>query len=869
MLTRSLFGSLFTLLLLIMTERAVACGKLIWSCPYSEDAVRFFQDTLPPSDDLGLNFPVDYYAEDSSVVNVEGEEILLYGKARVVYGPMEVNGDFIAFSMTNFTARAIGKRDSLGRVVERATFKDGDTQFQEDSLAYNFNTQRGISYGVRTDQGEAYLLSDISKKAANNWISVGRGRLTTCNAENPHYHFQLSRAMVIPDEKVVSGPLFMKFRKIPTPLALPFGFFPNKQEASQGILLPGYGNANEKGFFIQNLGYYMPISKYADTKFMFDVYTRGSWAVRNVSNYKRLYKYSGNFNISRVVNLNSLPELPDYGKSTNFNIQWTHNQDPRARPNSTFSASVNMGSLNNFRNNLNTSQTDFLSSTFSSRIQWTKRWPETPFNMGLTAGHTQNTQSRNVQVTLPTASLNMSRITLGRLAKNNLRLKRTLDNIGLTASGDFSNTVSENASMYAISKLDSLWLSSRNGLRLQAQASTTMRAKQYGTLTLSVNSTLTNTFKYLYGQTAPGGESLQLDTLYGLRSALNWNASGSFNSRLYGTFNLGNKTALKAIRHMVQWNMGASYSPEMNVQQGMYSSTGDFLGYNPFDIAAFSPQNSVEQLNINWSSTNNLEAKVRDNSSIKMTYRKVKLVESWKKSLSWNTLADSLQLSNLSMSAFTTIAGRINLNYNSTYSFYDRDSLGREVNRYLMDTQSKLMRMEGTNLALGFQLKSKNKNNTPDRADTQPTAAEEELIAKNGDNLVDFSVPWTFNLNYNIRVSQAWNVLSQRDSVTFKQAVTFSGDVTLMKHFAISFNSGYDMSNPRYETLQFSDFGLRDFTTTNLGLHVDLHCWELSMNYVPFGQRQSYMIQLNIKSALLQDLKIQRRGNLGDPGYLY
>lgn len=863
------FYSLFTLLLLIMAWDDSCHATAHIPVGYAESGNVVLADTIAPSDDLGLDYPVNYTAEDSTVVDVLNEQILLYGKARVVYGEMEVTGDFIAFSLIDFTARAIGKRDSLGNISERANFKEGETSFEEDSLAYNFKTRRGISYGVRTEQGEAHLLSAVSKKATNNWISVGKGKLTTCNAENPHYHFQLSKAMVIPNEKVVSGPLYMKFRKIPTPLALPFGFFPNKQEAAQGILLPGYGNANEKGFFIQNLGYYIPVSDNIDTKFLFDVYTRGSWAVRNVTGYKKLYRYSGNFNVSRVVNINGIPELPNYGKSTNFNIQWTHNQDPKARPNSTFSASVNMGSLNNFRNNLNTSQTDFLSSTFSSRIQWTKRWPETPFNMGLTAGHTQNTQSRNVQVTLPTASLNMSRITLGRLAQNNLRLKRTLDNIGLTASGDFSNTVSENASMYSFTKMDSLWMNSRNGLRLQAQASTTMRAKQYGTLTLSLNSTLTNTFKYLQGATAPSGESLVLDTLYGLRSALNWNASGSFNSRLYGTFNLGNKTALKAIRHMVQWNVGASYSPQMNVRQDMYSSTGEFLGYNPFDIAAFSPQNSVEQLNINWSSTNNLEAKVRDNSSIKTTYRKVKLVESWRKSLSWNTLADSLQLSNLSMSAFTTIAGRINLNYNSTYSFYDRDSLGREVNRYLMDTQSKLMRMEGTNLALGFQLKSKNKNSTPDRADAQPTAAEEELIAKNGDNLVDFSVPWTFNMNYNIRVSQAWNVLSQRDSVTFKQAVTFSGDVTLMKHFAISFNSGYDMSNPRYETLQFSDFGLRDFTTTNLGLHVDLHCWELSMNYVPFGQRQSYMIQLNIKSALLQDLKIQRRGNLGDPGYLY
>ena len=651
-------------------------------------------------------------------------------------------------------------------------------------------------------------------------------------------------------------------------MALPFGFFPNKQESVQGILLPGYGNANEKGFFIQNLGYYLPVNEHMDTKFLFDVYSRGSWAVRNVTSYKRLYKYSGNFNVSRVVNISGIPELPDYGKTTNFNVQWTHNQDPKARPNTTFSSSVNLGSLNNFRNNLNTSQQDFLSSTFSSRVQWTKRWPDTPFNLGLTAGHTQNTQSRNIQVTLPSANLNMSRITLGRLAEDNLRMKKFLDNIGITASADVQNSVSENASLYAFNKLDTLWQRSRNGLRMQAQASTSMRAKQYGTLTLSLNSSLINTFKYLQATGLSEQGALVLDTLYGMRSALNWSASGNFNSRLYGTFNFGNKGALKAIRHMVQWNVGASFTPMADFGSGMYSSTGDFIGYNPFDIAAFSPQNAQQQLNLNWSSTNNFEAKIRDNESTKVSYKKLKLLDSWKKSLSYNTLADSLNLSNLSMSAFTTIAKNITLNYNSTYSFYERDSLGREINRFLAQTQDRLMRMEGSNLALGFTFRSKNKN-TPDRADAAPTAAEQELITKNGDNLIDFSVPWSLNVNYNIRLSNVWNTLQQADSLRMTQAVTFSGEVTLFKHWAISFNSGYDMSNPRYEDLSINDFGLRDFTTTNLGLHWDLHCWEFSMNYVPFGQRQSYMMQLNIKSALLQDLKIQRRGNLGDPGYLY
>ena len=853
--TRVRIQCLFTLCLLIMATsfQVRALGFFPGTnCCETQQAVS---DTLPPEDDLGLDYQIDYSATDSSVVDVVNEQILLYGNARVVYGPLEVTGDFITFSLVDYTARAIGKRDSVGHVVESATFKEGDSEFKEDSLAYNFRSKRGISYGVRTQQGEANLLSAVSKKANNNWISVGKGKLTTCSAENPHYHFQLSRAMVIPNEKVVSGPMFLKFRKIPTPLALPFGFFPNKQDAVQGVLLPGYGNANEKGYFIQNLGYYIPVNQHMDTKFLFDLYSRGSWAARNMTNYSKIYRYNGSFNISRVINVDGLPELTTYRKTANFNVQWTHNQDPKARPNSGFSSNVNLGSLNNFRNNLNTSQTDFLSTTFSSRIQWTKRWPDSPFNMGVTAGHTQNTQSRNVQLTLPTANLNMSRITMGRFVQDRLRLKRLLDNIGVTASADFSNTVSESESMYSLNNMDSLWQFARNGLRLQGQTSANVRAKQFGTLTLSVNSTVTNTFKYLQATPAPGGETLLFDTLYGLRSAMNWNASANFNTRLFGTFNFGNKAALKAIRHMVQWNIGASYTPEANVRREMYSASGDFLGYNPFDVAAFTPQNSTEQMNLNWSSTNNFEAKVRDRSASKLAYKKLKLIDSWKKSLSWNVMADSLQLSNLSMSAFTTIAGAITLNYNSTYSFYDRDSLGREINRYLMDSQSMLMRMEGTNLALGFQLKSKTRTESGDDSND-----------KKG---IDFSIPWSLNLNYNLRMTPIWDPIKQTDSLTYKQAMTFNGDFTLFKRWSFNFNSGYDMSNPRYDKIELNDFGLRDFTTTNLGFRWDLHCWEFSMNYVPFGQRQSYMMQLNIKSALLQDLKIQRRGNLGDPGYLY
>ncbi len=362
------FGTFFLLPVLIMAANAVigqsaADTIAVRSQPVNENPA----DSIITDDELGIEHEVNYYGKDSTVMDLEREKIFLYGlDSYVKYDDLEVKAAIIEFSFKDFTAFAKGIPDSTGKLIGKPVFKQGDSSFEEDSLGYNFKTKMGISYGVRTQEGDAYLISEISKRQSTGWISIKKGMFTTCDKENPHYHFRLSKAVVVPDDKVVSGPLFMKVRKIPTPLALPFGFFPNKKESTHGIILPGYGNGAEKGFFIQNFGYYIPFQPYIDTKLLFDIYTRGSWSIRNITGYKKRYKYTGNFNVSRTVNKNGLKELPSYFQQNTFNVQWNHQQDPKARPNARFNASVNMGSSQNFRNNLNSSQQDFLSSTFNS-----------------------------------------------------------------------------------------------------------------------------------------------------------------------------------------------------------------------------------------------------------------------------------------------------------------------------------------------------------------------------------------------------------------------------------------------------------------------------------------------------------------------
>jgi hypothetical protein len=822
-------------------------------------------DSIIPEDDFGIEFPVYTDAADSTIMDVEQEIVYLYRDAVIKYGDMELKAAYIEFNFKTFVVKAKGVPDSTGALMGKPVFKQGSNEFTEDSLLYNFKTKQGITYLARTREGDAYLITEKSKIHANKWVHVRNGMFTTCSNEKPHYHFRLSRAIAIPNDKVVSGPLFMKVGNVPTPLALPFGFFPNKRESTHGILLPGYGNADSKGYFLQNLGYYIPVNDYIDTKLLFDIYTRGSWSMRNITGYKKIYQYSGNFNLSRTINVSGIPELSGYSKRKDFNIQWTHNQDPKARPNSRLSASVNLGTSTNFRNNINTSQQDFLSSTFGSSIQWSKSFHGKPYSLAANARHSQNTQTKNVDVLFPSLTFNLSRVNLPLFDGNPEKGKaapKWISPIGINGTIVYENSVNAGDSLYNWANFNNLRKGARSGIRLNANASSSLKLFS-GIVT--ANPTISYSeymaFKYLDKTLNDFDGSVVTDTIQGIRTARNWNASINANTRMFGTFVFRNAEKLKAIRHVINPSIGASYTPYNNNRIfGFFGANGDFIGYSPFDVARFSPSQSQEAANINYSINQNLEAKVADKSAgqKKGATKKITLIESFRTSASYNMLADSLKWSNLSTSAFTTIAKIISINYNGTFSMYDRDSLGRDINTFLPGrTDGRWFRMESTNLAAGFGLnsklfQSKKKPTTGDSSETDNglTTEENEIIQNNPDEFVNFNMPWNLNVNYNLRISKQWQTAEQRDKSVLTQAATFDGDIVILKKWAIGFDSGYD-------------FNLKKFTTTNINFSWDLHCWEFSFSWVPFGDRKSYMAQLNIKSPLLQDLKIQQRGRLG------
>ena len=805
-----------------------------------------------------INASIFYDAKDSIVFDAMQNKVFLYGEAVVKYQTMELSAAYIEYSFGENMACASSVLDTAGVKIGKPQMNDNGQQFTQDYLCYNFKTQKGYSTMSVTQEGDAIFIAEQSKRQSNEWIHIRKGKFTTCDAENPHYHFHLSKAIIIPDDKVVSGPLYLKVRKVPLPLGLPFGWFPTKNESSHGIILPGYGNANNLGYFLKDGGYYIPIGRNIDTRILGDIYSRGSWSVKNITNYKKRYKYSGNFNISRTVLKNSIPELPDFTKSTEFFIRWTHNQDPKSRPNSRFSANINFGTSNNFRNNLNSSQSDYLTNTFTSSVQWNKSFPGTPYNLTVNGRHTQNSSTGNVDLLLPGVTVNRTRrnLPISEWLGKTVGGKKWYDQIGFSYSANYENLLSENQSLIRWDEAPALMRRTQSGIRHTAALSS--QAKMgFVTFTPSFNYNEYWSFKSVQASTDDLGDT-SIDTLSTFSAARDWRVSGSFNTRFYGTFNFRKAKNLKAIRHVLTPQVGVAYVPYMNRDNYLYDdATGEVVTYSAFDAARFRPANSNEQFNLNFSLANNLEMKVRDRSATGQgskanATKKQKIIENFLISGRYNMIADSLNLSDISMRGFTTLWKNVTLNVNSSHSAYDRDSLGRNIDTYLAQSQGRLLRLNRVNAAVGMNLRSKNKKGEKDMSNVDEQTLE--AVNQNRRDYVDFTVPWSLNLNYTLGLNRTFQTETQRDSSILTQSVLFRGDVTIFTKWKIGIDSGYDIV-------------AREFTPTTINVYWDLHCWEMTFNWIPFGIRQSFSIQLNVKSSLLQDLKLQARGGPG--GFLF
>lgn len=763
---------------------------------------------------------VEYEADDIRF-RVDSGLGYLTGHAKVVRGSMTLTAHRIVLHLDDDEVCAYGTKDSLGAWVGRPVFDDNGQSFSQDELCYNFATGKGLSRQAVTQEDDIVFHAGRAKRQPDESIHVRDGKFTTCDADNPHFHFHLSKAIMVPNEKVVSGPLYLKFRKIPTPLALPFGWFPLQQEKeSQGILLPGYGDGGDLGFFLKDLGYYMPLGEHWDAKLLADIYTGGSWAARLGSNYIYRYKSQGGFNMSFQRQREGFAGTPGFGLSNNFFVRWNHTQDPRAKPYTRFTASVNFGSSGNFQQNLNSSQEDYLSNTFQSSLQWNAKIPRSPFSATVSARHSQNSTSGNVRVTLPSVSLNMQRTSLAKLVGLQSGRSDLLDAVAVTYSTQMENTIQAPDSVFGAQDWGSMEI--RNGLKHKIKASS---SSSLGFVSISPTFTYNqfDAFSALELTEVPiGADSVTVvrDTVGGYQSANDWRLSVSASTRFYGMFNTSGRGRLKAVRHVLSPSIGLSYNPERLRNESIISG-GEDISWNPYALGRFVPGDAREAGSVNFGLGQNIEAKVADRETGEL--RKIKILDNLNTSGSYNFVADSLRLSDLQTRAFTNLFNRVNVNLNATHSAYARDSVtGGVVDQWLASEGGGLLRLKRLTGAVGTSFRAP----------------------------ADAATPWDVRMDYNVNLTRQWNATSLRDTSIVTHALSARGSVKVGGKHKLDVQTGYDVAR-------------REFTPTNLNFYVDLHCWEFSFNWIPFGVRQSFSLRLNVKSALLRDLKLEARGSDG------
>ena len=763
---------------------------------------------------------VDYDAKDIYFA-VDSGLGYLTGEAKVVSGTMTLTAHRIVLDLDAGVVCAYGKRDSTGAWVGRPQFQDGAQSFSQDQLCYNFETGKGLSRHAVTTEQDIVFHADRAKRQPDETVHVRDGKFTTCDADNPHFHFHLTKAIMVPNEKVVSGPLYLKFRKIPTPLALPFGWFPlQREKQSQGILLPGYGDGGDLGFFLKDLGYYLPLGDHWDAKLLTDIYTGGSWAARVASNYNYRYRSTGSFSVSFQRQREGFAGTPGFGLSNNFFVRWSHSQDPKARPNSRFNASVNFGSSGNFQQNLNSSQEEYLSNTFQSSLQWTAKVPRTPFSTNISARHNQNSITGNVTLTVPSVSLNMQRTSLSKLVGLDAGRSALLDGVAVTYSSQMENTIQGQDTLFGAQDWSAL--SVRNGLKHKVKV-TSSSSVGFVSLSPTFSYDQFDSFQSLNVsevQVTEDSTAFVNDTLQGFQSANEWRLGVTASTRFYGTFNMPETGRVKAVRHVLAPSLGLSYNPERMREQSLVTDAGE-VGWNPYALGRYVPNDLREAGALNFALSQNIEAKVADRETGEL--RKVKVLDNLSTSGNFNFVADSLKLSDFQTRAFTSLFNRVNVNVNATHTAYARDTVtGQIMDTYLASQGQGLVRLKRVTGAMGTSFKSAQ----------------------------DAGTPWNARLDYNVNLSRKWAQELQRDTSVVTHALSARGSVNVLKRYKLDVTTGYDLAR-------------REFTPTNLNFYVDLHCWELSFNWIPFGVRQSFSLRLNVKSALLRDLKLEARGSDG------
>lgn len=798
-----------------------------------------------------LDARIDYSAEDSLTFFLDNKDVFLYNKAKIDYDKMKLESGFMTVNFDTKTLFAEGIKDSTDTIAQAPIFKEGNAEYKSKELKYNFDTKQGLISNVFTKESDGYLHGEKVKKKDDRTMYISSGMFTTCdNEDHPHFGISFSKAKAITDDKIVTGPAWFSLMEIPLPVGIPFAYFPFTDGKKSGFLMPSYGNAANRGYYLRNIGWYFAINDYIDLALRGDIYTNLSYALNISSSYVKRYKYRGSIEFRYEDNHTGLKNTPSYSSSSDFKFRWTHSQEAKSHPYRTFSANVNL--VSSKFNQYTTNVSDYFNNTTTSSIAFSTRFGSA-WSFTANLGESYNINSGAISLDLPSMTLSSIQFYPFRKKKSSGK-RKWYEDISFSYRANLINTIDTYDSLLTSSDLIKNF---RNGIMHSIPISSNVKILKHLNWTNSISYTerwYTNSLSKTYN---PETDLIDKDTIYGFIANRNANFTSSINTRLYGMFTF-KKGFIKAVRHVINPSISFNYTPDFSEPSlGFYDFYTDKNGkrvyYSKTENGVFgSPPQGASGV-ISFSLGNNLEMKVPDKNDTVEGMRKIVLLEAFNISSGYDLARDSVNWQPLRLTARTTLFKKLLINFSAAYTPYVLNENGVLTNELLWHKEGRLFQKQNSQWTLNM---SWNLNSKADHSQTtgdyhSPTEMQYSPFSNPNEILsdhVDFSIPWNLTLGVNYSRLSSYIVSIAGYQTNQSATLTARGDLNLTKKWKIGFSSGYDFIN-------------KDFTYTSIDFYRDLHCWEMRMNWIPFGPRQGWNFSISVKAPMLQDLKYEKRND--------
>ena len=799
-------------------------------------------------------------------INNKEKIITLFDNAELYYMDIELKSGIIKFDWESNVVSAGRIKDSLGNYIQSPIFKQGGDEINPDSLRYNFDTKKALIWNSRTTQNEMNVFSSATKKENDSIYFIKEAKVTTSkNLDDPEYYIRVRSGKFIPKNKIIAGPSNLYIYDVPTPIFLPFAYFPLTEDRNSGFIFPTIGQNNRRGYFFQNGGYYLAPSEYFDLTLLGDYYTNGSYGMRVESSYRKRYSFNGRLSVRFENLIDGERGLPGYSKSNIYNIRWTHSQDSKANPYNRFSASVNLGSSNYFRESLNQINTpNFLNNTLNSSVSFSKTFRGYPsVNVSLTASHSQNTRSKTVNLVLPTFQGNVERVY--PFVKKNGQKKGIIKNINLQYSFRGENRINTTDSLFF---KKGMFDGARYGMKHAIPLSTNFKVLKHFSVSMNGNFDEIWTGNTIIRNDYDINNQEQEDKIQvrGFDRFSQYNFGMSVGTTIYGLFNFKEDKKIQSIRHVIRPSISYNVRPSFEKYYDTYiiDADGNTAEYTRFEENFFGLPSRRYSSAIGLQISNNIEAKIKEKDSLVTEPRKVTILNNLNISTSYNLAADSLKLSPIRMTTGTNLfKNKLNLNLSATFDPYSINDNGFRINKLNIADGGGLLRMTSANLNMNFSIDSKsfNSNNKSENSEnvtgggrtddlfgssqdlTKSTFDDDENDSSRKENLTEYinKIGWDF------RFAHSLTYLNNRKQRKIgNNSLMFSGNIILSKKWKIGGSSGYDFKN-------------KGFTYTQLRFERDLDSWKMNFSWVPFSIRESWYFFIGIKSGFLSDLKYDKR----------